>query len=185
MPKQLPLANVRVANFGWVWAGPVVGQTLGFMGAEVYKIESRARIDLTRTLPPFAGGVRDPDRSLSNHACWGGNGSVTLNLKKPEALALARELIAKCDVVIENFGPGFMTKAGLGYDDLRKIKPDIILFSMPAAGLYGPLKRTRICRTWYDVYDITTESGSYSDDRLDVAPTNPLRSGERVSPTRW
>jgi benzylsuccinate CoA-transferase BbsF subunit len=143
MTKRLPLANVRVANFGWVWAGPVVGQTLGFMGAEVYKIESRARIDLTRTLPPFAGGVRDPDRSLSNHACWGGNGSVTLNLKKPEALALARELIAKCDVVVENFGPGFMTKAGLGYDDLCKVKPDIILFSMPAAGLSGPLKDVR------------------------------------------
>ena len=75
--------GIRVANFGWVWAGPVVGQTLGFLGAEVYKIESRARIDLTRTLPPFGGGVRDPNRSLSNHACWAGNGSVTLNLKKP------------------------------------------------------------------------------------------------------
>ena len=68
----LPLAGIRVANFGWVWAGPVVGQTLGFLGAEVYKIESRARIDLTRMLPPFGGGVRDPDRSLSNHACWAG-----------------------------------------------------------------------------------------------------------------
>ena len=57
-------------------------------------------------LPPFGGGVRDPDRSLSNHACWAGNGSVTLNLKKPEARELARQLIARCDVVIENFGPG-------------------------------------------------------------------------------
>ena len=55
MAKALPLTGLRVANFGWVWAGPVVGQTLGFMGAEVYKIESRARIDLTRTLPPPPG----------------------------------------------------------------------------------------------------------------------------------
>ncbi len=76
-PPHCPLDGIRVANFGWVWAGPVVGQTLGFLGAEVYKIESRARIDLTRMLPPFAGGMRDPDRSLSNHACWAGNGSVT------------------------------------------------------------------------------------------------------------
>ena len=141
--SKLPLSNVRVANFGWVWAGPVVGQTLGFMGAEVYKIESRARIDLTRQLPPFAGGVRDPDRSLSNHACWAGNGSVTLNLKKPEALDLARDLIAKCDVVIENFGPGVMDKLGLAYAALQNVKRDIVLFSMPAAGLTGPLKDVR------------------------------------------
>lgn len=143
MGKNLPLKGIRVANFGWVWAGPVTGQTLGFLGAEVYKIESRTRIDLTRTLPPFGGGVRDPDRSLSNHACWAGNGSVTLNLKKPAALDLACELVAKCDVVVENFGPGVMEKLGLGYERLREMKSDIILFSMPAAGLYGPLKDVR------------------------------------------
>jgi benzylsuccinate CoA-transferase BbsF subunit len=143
MPNALPLAGIRVANFGWVWAGPVAGQTLGLLGAEVYKIESRARVDLTRTLPPFGGGVRDPDRSLSNHACWAGNGSVTLNLKKAEARELARQLAAKCDVVIENFGPGVMEKLDLGYEALRVVKPDVILFSMPAAGLYGPLKDVR------------------------------------------
>lgn len=140
---SLPLAGIRVANFGWVWAGPVVGQTLGFLGAEVYKIESRARIDLTRMLPPFGEGVRDPDRSLSNHACWAGNGSVSLNLKHPEGRALARELIAQCDVVIENFGPGVMEGLQLGWDDLRAGKPDLVMFSMPAAGLTGPLKEIR------------------------------------------
>ena len=143
MAKALPLDGIRVANFGWVWAGPVVGQTLGFLGAEVYKIESRARIDLTRMLPPFAEGVRDPDRSLSNHACWAGNGSVTLNLKKPEAQELARRLVAKCDVVVENFGPGVMEGLHLGYEELRAVKSNIVMFSMPAAGLYGPLKDIR------------------------------------------
>jgi len=143
MAKALPLSNLRIANFGWVWAGPVVGQTLGFLGAEVYKIESRSRIDLTRTLPPFGEGIRDPDRSLSNHACWAGNGSITLNLKKPEALELALEFIAICDVVVENFGPGVMKQLGLGYDVLCKAKPDIVLFSMPAAGLYGRLEDVR------------------------------------------
>ena len=139
----LPLTGIRVANFGWVWAGPVVGQTLGFLGAEVYKIESRARVDLTRSLPPFAEGVRDPNRSLSNHACWAGNGSVTLNLKRPEARDLARQLIASCDVVVENFGPGVMSKLGLGYRELCEVRPDLVMFSMPAAGLYGPLKDIR------------------------------------------
>ena len=140
---SLPLEGIRVANFGWVWAGPVVGQTLAFLGAEVYKIESESRIDLTRGLPPFAGGVRDPSRSLSNHACWAGNGSVTLNLKTEEARDLAKQIIAKSDVVIENFGPGVMDGWGLSYDELRRIKPDIVMFSMPAAGLFGPLKDIR------------------------------------------
>jgi benzylsuccinate CoA-transferase BbsF subunit len=141
--KALPLKGIRIANFGWVWAGPVVGQTLGFLGAEVYKIESRARIDLTRMLPPFAEGVRDPDRSLSNHAGWAGNGSISLNLKKPEAQDLARQLIARCDVVVENFGPGVMNQLHLGYEELRAAKPDLVMFSMPAAGLDGPLKDIR------------------------------------------
>jgi crotonobetainyl-CoA:carnitine CoA-transferase CaiB-like acyl-CoA transferase len=141
--SALPLEGIRVANFGWVWAGPVVGQTLAFLGAEVYKIESRSRIDMTRTLPPFAEGVRDPSRSLSNHACWAGNGSVTLNLKRPEAIDLARQLVARCDVVVENFGPGVMTQLGLGYEDLRRVRPDVVMFSMPAAGLSGPLKDIR------------------------------------------
>ena len=143
MANTLPLSGIRVANFGWVWAGPVVGQTLGFLGAEVYKIESRARIDLTRMLPPYGEGIRDPDRSLSNHACWAGNGSITLNLKQPEAQTLARELIVRCDVVIENFGPGVMEGLHLGWGELRALKPDLVMFSMPAAGLTGPLKEIR------------------------------------------
>lgn len=143
MAKHLPLKGIRVVNFGWVWAGPVVGQTLGFLGADVIKIESSARIDMTRILPPFAEGKPGPDRSLSNHACWAGNGSISLNLKEPEALALALELIASADVVIENFGPGVMERLGLGYERLCQFKSDIILFSMPAAGLYGPLEHVR------------------------------------------
>lgn len=141
--SALPLKGIRVINFGWVWAGPVAGQTLGFLGAEVLKIESRARIDMTRNLPPFAEGVPDPDRSLSNHACWAGNGSVSLNLKQPQAKRLALELIAKADVVIENFGPGVMEQLGLGYAQLRKVKHDLVMSSMPAAGLYGPLREVR------------------------------------------
>ncbi len=143
MAKALPLEGIRVANFGWGWLGPVFGQTLSFLGAEVYKIESRARVDINRQLPPFAEGIRDPDRSLQNHACWAGNGSITLNLKKPEAQELARELVAKCDVAGENFGPGVMNKFNLGYEDLRKVNEKIILVSMPAAGLNGPLKDVR------------------------------------------
>jgi len=141
--RELPLAGVRVANFGWGWLGPVAGQTLAWLGAEVYKIESRARIDMNRTLPPFGGGVRDPDRSLQNHAGWAGNGSVTIDLKHAEGQALARRLVAACDVAIENFGPGVMNRLGLGYEQLRAVRPDVILASMPAAGLTGPMRGIR------------------------------------------
>jgi benzylsuccinate CoA-transferase BbsF subunit len=167
----LPLEGLRVANFGWVWAGPVVGQTLSFLGAEVYKIESYARVDMTRNLPPFAEGEAGPNRSLSNHACWAGNGSVSLNLKKAEARELALELIAKSDVVIENFGPGVMEQFGLGYDALRKVKPDIIMFSMPAAGLYGPLKNVRT----YGL-SLTSTTGLDSLTGYDDGPPIPVEN---------
>ena len=143
LTSGLPLQGVRVVNFGWVWAGPVIGQTLGFLGAEVFKVESRARLDPMRRIPPFQGGTYDPDRSYSNHACWAGNGSVSLNLKEPEALDLARRLIAMSDVVIENFSPGVMQRLGLGYAELRALRNDIVMLSMPAAGSTGPMKDLR------------------------------------------
>jgi benzylsuccinate CoA-transferase BbsF subunit len=126
-----------------VGGGPVVGQTLAFLGAEVFKVESRERLDMLRTLPPFAEGKPGPDRSLSNHACWAGNGSVSLNLKEPEARELALELIAHSDAVVENFGPGVLERFDLGYERLRQVKRDVILLSMPSAGLYGPLEHVR------------------------------------------
>jgi len=145
MPEPaMPLAGLRVANFGWGWLGPVAGQTLSRLGAEVYKIESRVRIDINRTIPPFATGrERDPDCSLQNHAGWAGNGSITVDLKKPEGQALAREVVGKCDIVLENFGPGVMNKLGLGYEALCAANPDVVMVSMPAAGLFGAMSDVR------------------------------------------
>jgi len=140
----LPLAGLRVANFGWGWLGPVAGQTLSRLGAEVYKIESRVRIDINRTIPPFATGhERDPDCSLQNHAGWAGNGSITLDLKQAEGQALAREVVSACDIVLENFGPGVMNKLGLDYESLRAARSDVVLVSMPAAGLFGAMSGVR------------------------------------------
>lgn len=129
---QLPLSGVRVANFGWVWAGPVAGQTLSMLGAEVYKIESGARVDVTRrgSLPP----------PPIPPALYAPQGSISLNMKQPEAMELAKEIIARSDVVIENYGPGTMAGWGLSYEQVREIKPDIVYLAMPAAGSYGPMK---------------------------------------------
>jgi crotonobetainyl-CoA:carnitine CoA-transferase CaiB-like acyl-CoA transferase len=141
--ERLPLAGVRVVNFGWAWAGPAAGQTLGILGAEVYKIETRARIDINRTLPPFAEGIADPDRSLQNNAGWAGNRSVQLDLTKPEGRELALRLVAVSDIAIQNFGPGVLQKLDLGYERLAEVRPDLILVSMPGAGTRGPLSHLR------------------------------------------
>jgi len=132
MSRGLPLSGIRVANFGWVWAGPVCGQTLSMLGAEVFKIESNSRIDVTRRgafpPPPIPPTLYAPQ------------GSVSLNMKEPEAVELARQIIARSDVVVENYGPGTMAGWGLSYEDVRAIKPDIVYLSMPAAGSYGPMR---------------------------------------------
>ncbi len=144
MSRKLPLSGIRVANFGWGWLGPVAGQTLSRLGAEVYKIESYVRVDINRTIPPFAKGhEKDPNCSIQNHAAWSGNGSVTINLKKPEGQQLARELAGQCDLVLENFGPGVMKKLNLDYQQLKAVNPNSLLISMPAAGLIGALKNVR------------------------------------------
>ncbi len=138
-----PLEGIRVANFGWVWAGPMVGQVLGFLGADVVKIESRARIDIMRHVPPHEDPKPHPDRSLTQQNMWAGNGSVTLDLAKPEGRALAHALVAHCDVAIENFGPGVAERCEVRHSDLVRFRPDLILLSMPAAGHSGPLKDVR------------------------------------------
>jgi benzylsuccinate CoA-transferase BbsF subunit len=140
---RLPLEGLRVANFGWVWAGPMIGQILGFLGADVVKVESRARIDIMRWVPPCEDPQPHPERSLTQHNMWAGNGSVTLDLAKPEGRALAHALVAKCDVAIENFGPGVAERNELRYSDLVRVRPDLVMISMPAAGAGGPLANVR------------------------------------------
>jgi benzylsuccinate CoA-transferase BbsF subunit len=140
---RLPLEGIRVANFGWVWAGPMVGQILGFLGADVIKVESRARIDIMRWVPPCEDPTPHPERSLTQHNMWAGNGSVTLDLAKAEGRALAHALVAQCDVAIENFGPGVAERNELRHADLVRFRPDLVLLSMPAAGSGGPLANVR------------------------------------------
>jgi benzylsuccinate CoA-transferase BbsF subunit len=142
-PGALPLAGVRVANFGWIWAGPMVGQVLGYLGADVVKVESRARIDIIRHVPPFEEGAPEPERSLTQHAMWAGNTSVSLDLGLPEGRRLAHELAACSGVALENFGPGVAKRFELRYEDLCRVRPDIVMLSMPAAGLSGPLRDVR------------------------------------------
>lgn len=121
MSRQ-PLEGVRVIDFSLVVAGPYASMLLGWLGAEVIKIESARR-------PRFTGL---PDTlNCTKMSC-------TLNLTSPEGVQLARELIQCSDVVVENFSPRTMKRFGLDYPETSQIKPDLIMVSMSGFGQTGP-----------------------------------------------
>jgi benzylsuccinate CoA-transferase BbsF subunit len=134
----LPLEGIRVADFTWVWAGPFCTLQLAHLGAEVIRIESAKRTCVTRLLPPFADGEPGPNRSGYFNQYNQGKLSVALDLKQPEAVAVAKDLVAHCDVVCENFAAGVMERMGLGYEALRAIKPDLIMIALSGYGASGP-----------------------------------------------
>jgi crotonobetainyl-CoA:carnitine CoA-transferase CaiB-like acyl-CoA transferase len=120
-----PLAGVRVVDFSWVLTGPICTRYLAALGAEVIKVESRSRPDLSQ-------------RNLSWEELNPGKRSITLNLKHERGRELARALIARSHVVVENFSTGVMERLGLDYARLQAINPTIIMASSSAHGRGGP-----------------------------------------------
>ena len=137
------LSGYRVLDFGWVLAGAIPGMVLADLGAEVIKVETRQRLDYMRLGRPIVGDQPDPEQNPMFHNVNRGKLSVTLNIGEPEAVELAKRLVARCDVVIENFSPGVMDRLGLGYATLRAIKPDIVMASISSTGQDGPLRDLR------------------------------------------
>jgi benzylsuccinate CoA-transferase BbsF subunit len=136
-----PLDGIRVADFCWAWAGPYGALQLAHLGAEVIRIESQTRPCPSRLIPPWADNEKGGfNRSGYFNQYNQGKRSLTLNLKEPEGLELAKKVVAKSDIVTENFAGGVMDKMGLGYEVLRAIKPDIIMISLSGYGATGPEK---------------------------------------------
>lgn len=142
------LEGIRIADFTRYAAGPQITLTLAFMGAEVIRIESNAELD----------HFRRPESAVSYGSTRAGHDSfntlnlnklsVTLNLKTEGGIELSKKLIAKSDVVVDNFRPGVMDRLGLGYETLKKIKRDIIMLSASSHGAVGPEKQ-------YSAYAVT------------------------------
>lgn len=134
---KLALEGVRVVELGTLLAGPFCGQLLGDLGAEVIKVE-----------PPGSG---DPMRQwgrnkVNGRSLWWpivarNKKSVTIDLHKPEGQQLARCLIAKADILVENFRPGTLEKWGLGYDELSRDNPGLIMVRVSGYGQNGPYHR--------------------------------------------
>jgi benzylsuccinate CoA-transferase BbsF subunit len=133
------LAGLKVACFGGYAAGPHIGKVLANYGASVVHVESKDRPDGFRLqYPPFAGNRHGVNRggcfSYFNDSKYG----VTIDLKKPEGVQLARRLVGCCDIVIENMRPGVMERLGLGFKALTEVNPRLVMLSTCNMGQTGP-----------------------------------------------
>ncbi len=137
LPKRA-LEGVRIVDFSWVRAGPWATRWLGALGAEVIKIEwpenERGRLPSSSTPQHLETNLNTSGQFNDTNV---NKKSLTLNVRSPKGLDIARRLIGMSDVVIENFSSRVLRKWGLGYDELRKIKPDIVYVSMSGYGHTG------------------------------------------------
>jgi crotonobetainyl-CoA:carnitine CoA-transferase CaiB-like acyl-CoA transferase len=157
-----PLSGIRVLDFSRVLAGPAASQALADLGAEVIKVEPPGDGDDTRTFPPF-----DQGHSVYFLGINRGKKSIVIDLKSAAGVALARDLVAKCDILVENYRPGVMDRLGLGYETLLTINPRLIYCAISGFGMTGPLRD-------YPSFDIVTQamSGAFSvNGERDRPPT--------------
>ena len=133
----LPLKGIRVIDFCWQAAGPLTTELMANLGADVIKIETDARIDTLRVaLPAYDPPTIETGAFFQD--CNTDKRSINLNLAAPQGLRIAYDLIREADVVTDNFTGGVMKRLGLGFDDLKKINPRIVVCSLPVMGTWGP-----------------------------------------------
>ncbi len=137
------LEGVRVLDFSQYLAGPHCTAVLSELGAEIIKVEMPGKGEPERLAMPITP-KREAYQFLSYNR---GKKSITLNLKTPKGLAIAKKLAAKADVLVENFAADVMERLGLGYEELSKINPQLIYASISGFGHTGP-RRNDVC---YDV----------------------------------
>ncbi len=138
MLNNQPLKGIRVTDFSWVGAGPTTTRLLAEFGAEVIRLETKKRPEILRLTGPYKNCIPGIERSGYFYIRNPNKKSVDIDMKHPKARGLVVELIKRSDLVINNFTLGTMEKWDLGYEDVKKIKPDIIYVTMPIQGSTGP-----------------------------------------------
>jgi CoA:oxalate CoA-transferase len=126
------LDDIRVLDFSHVYFGPYSTMIMGDMGAEIIKVEPIWG-EVARFYAPLVGGMSSVFLYLDRN-----KKGMTLNLKDPKGVEIALSLAERSDVVVENFKRGTMDKLGLGYEDVRRVRPDVIYASLSGFGLSGP-----------------------------------------------
>ena len=134
-PPSLALDGVRVLDLSRVLAGPFCGMLLSDLGADVIKVEDTSTGDESRTWPPHKDGESAAFLVINRN-----KRDMTLDLKSPEGVAILRRMVARADVLIENFRTGTMESFGVGYDTLSAINPRLVYCSVSAFGRTGPRK---------------------------------------------
>jgi crotonobetainyl-CoA:carnitine CoA-transferase CaiB-like acyl-CoA transferase len=166
-----PLQGIKILDFTTLLPGPFATMMLSDLGADVLRIVSGSRPDLTAFIPPFIG-----DTGLAAVAAYLGRGkrSMTLNLKDDRAITVVHQLVATYDVVIEQFRPGVMAKFGLDYPKLKAVNPALIYCSLTGYGQNGPM----VSRAGHDI-NYLSRSGlmSYSGRK----DTGPVLSGMQIA----
>ena len=138
-PRDGPLRGTRVLDLSWVWAGPHCTMILGALGAEVFKVESSRRLDLTRRASVHARELPPgPNRNGYFNHLGQHKKSVGIDLSKPDGRDLVRRLAGECDVFVANFGTGVLERMGLGPDDLLAVNPNLTVALISAFGQDGP-----------------------------------------------
>lgn len=141
MTTPLPLDGIRIFDLTRILAGPTCTQLLGDLGADVIKVEKPGVGDDTRTWgPPYVKGSDGEDTTESAYYLSANRNkrSITIDLQSSGGVALAKQLIAKSDVLIENFKVGSLSKLGLGYNDLKEEFPGLVYCSVTGFGQTGP-----------------------------------------------
>lgn len=131
-----PFEGVKILDFTQVLAGPYASYQLALLGADVIKVERREGEDMRRT--PLSREWAERGLAPAFQAINGNKRSLTLDLQKPEAIAIVKKLAATVDVVMENFRPGVMDKLGIGYEALSAINPKLIYCAVSGFGQTGP-----------------------------------------------
>ena len=156
-----PLSSLKVLDFSTLLPGPFASLLLADMGAEVLRIESPTRVDLTRVLPPHVDGVSASHAYLNrNKRC------ISLDLKQPAAVEVVKKLVAEYDIVLEQFRPGVMDKLGVGYEALKAINPKLIYVSITGYGQTGPYKD----RAGHDINYLALSGLASHTGRADSGP---------------
>jgi len=135
MPERLPLTGIRVLELAQIVAGPFCGTLMAEFGAEVIKTELPDRGDDLRRLGPTEDGV-NYWYAVDNR----GKKAMTLDLRTAAGQDIVRRLVPLCDVVLENFRPGVLESWGLGWEELHKLRPSLVMARVTAFGQTGPLR---------------------------------------------
>ena len=134
------LEGIRVADFGWFFVVPTLTKYLAEHGAEVVRIESETHVCGTRISSPYKDGIPGLDRTPVFAVYNDNKYGIGLNLSHPRAAEVTKRIIAWADVLVEGFTPGTMERLGLGYEDVKRIRPGIIMVRASMQGQTGPKK---------------------------------------------